>query len=49
MSPAYHLPCIEVPSHPSDTAGFATRAQGGESSGAYPTLAEHYGGRVARC
>lgn len=44
MSPAYHPPSIEVPKHPSDTAGFATPAQGGKSSGAYPTLAEQYGG-----
>ena len=44
MSPAYHPPCIEVPSYPSDTAGFATPAQGGTRSGAYPTLADTTGG-----
>src|SRR6266498_5421135 len=48
MSLTYHPPSIEVPGHQSETAGFGTPAQGGQSSGRFPTLAEHYGGRVAR-
>ena len=48
MSPTYHPPSIEVASLQSETAGFVTPAQGGQSSCSLPTLAEHYGGRVAR-
>jgi len=49
MSPAYHPPCIEVPSHPSDTAAFATPGQPGKSYGALSNASRALRGAVARC